>query len=308
MKRAATAAALALCLGSAACAHRPCPCSEEQPAPPPATAPEPRPYEAIDGITGLPLEAPSLDARLRAARVIFVGEQHDDAAHHAVQVDMLTRLHQLDPSLAVAFEMLPHTAQPALDAFIAGKVDEATFLQQVAWNDTWGFPFGLYRPLLTFARDHALRAYALNAPRALTRALSRGGIESLSPSELQGLPEMVPGPAAHREFARQAFAAHVSRRFSDHAFERFYQAQLAWDETMAAQLARHAQAPGAPSRVLVIAGEGHTRRFAVPLRTSRRGVSPALLVLSVEGEAAEDARKDQVADVLMVFRPRVAKR
>ncbi|MCG5051647.1 MAG: ChaN family lipoprotein [Myxococcales bacterium] len=286
------------------CAHEPrwpkAPRAAAPEAPPPTEATH-RPYQLIDAPTGEALDDEAFAQRLRDARLIFVGEQHDDPAHHGFQHDVLARVHREDPSVGVAFEMLPYTLQEPLTAFAAGRLDEAAFTQAVDWEKTWGFPFGFYRPLLAFARTHGLPAYALNAPRTLSRKIYRGGLASLSPEEAKDLPDMEPGPGAHREFAREAYGGHGHRRFSDPAFERFYEAQLTWDETMAAKLAAHLQGEGAPTRIVVVAGEGHTRPFAIPDRALRRGGGPVLLLLAIERADLDDARAAQVADVLAVF-------
>ena len=70
---------------------------------------------------------------------------------------------------------------------------------------------------------------------------------------------------------------------------------------MATSVAAALEAPGAPARMVVVAGEGHTRSFAVPERAARRGAAPYLTVLPVLDEDEADARRDRVADVLWVL-------
>jgi uncharacterized iron-regulated protein len=266
----------------------------------PAAAPVSLPHHVVDGSTGATLDEPALAARLRAARVIFFGEQHSDPHHHAAELELVERAFAADPSVGLGLEMLPRTQQAALDAYLAGG-DERAFLTAVDWPRTWGFDFGFYRPLLEFCRAHRLRAFALNAPRSLAHAIAMRGLEALAPDERRLVPELRPGPAAHRELVREAFAAHPHGRFADAKFERFYQAQLVWDETMAAEVTAALAAPGAPRRLVVIAGEGHVRRFAVPARVERRGVAPSLTILPVAGDELEAARADRAADLYWVL-------
>jgi uncharacterized iron-regulated protein len=112
---------------------------------------------------------------------------------------------------------------------------------------------------------------------------------------------MRPGPAAHRELVRQAFGAHEPGRFSDARFERFYSAQLVWDETMADRIAAALARPDAARRLVVVAGEGHVRRFAIPERAARRGARPFLTIVPLFSDDVEDARKEHVGDVLWVL-------
>jgi uncharacterized iron-regulated protein len=297
---------LALVVGMIGCAHGPT-ASPSQPQPqlaeaPLAAGPVALPHRAVDGEGGAELSEPALERKLRAARVVFVGEEHPNPHHHAAQLELLERAYAADPSLGLGLEMLPRTLQAPLDAYVAGTLDEGGFLRAVDWEHNWGFPWAMYRPLVEFCRAHHLPAYALNAPRELAHAVAKSGVAGLTPSQRQELPELKPGPEAHREFVREAFAQHPHGKFDEARFERFYQAQLLWDETMADRIAAALKSPGAPAHVLVIAGEGHTRAWAIPDRAARRGAAPYLTVLPVLDEDEADARHDHVADILWVLR------
>ena len=308
-----------LLLGTAAsgCAHTATPAAATTPgATMPAAEGEPThgrkgasepialPHRVVETATGDELSDRALDDKLRNARVIFVGEQHPNPHDHAAELEVLERAYQVDPSLGFAFEMLPRTYQGSLDAFVAGNLDEEAFLKAVDWHHTWGFPWGLYKPLLLFCRAHHLPAYALNAPRDLAHTVAFKGMEALTPEQRALVPELVPGPAAHREMVREAFAQHPHSRFDGQEFERFYQAQLVWDETMADRIAAALAAEHAPKHLVVVAGSGHTARFAIPDRAARRGVKPYLTILPVLDEDEADARADNAADLLWVLKTR----
>lgn len=252
------------------------------------------PHRIVDQ-SGSSVEESALAARLAPARVIYVGEEHPNPHHHAAQLEVLERAYALDPSLALGFEMLPVTLQPELDAYLSGELDEAAFAEKVDWKKTWGYPYGLYKPLFAFARTHQLKAYALNAPRDLARAVSH---DTLTDEQKKQLPEMQAGPAAHREMVREAFGAHPHGRFAEARFERFYRAQLVWDESMAARVASVLKNH---KRVIVFAGDGHVRRYAVPERAARRGAKPFVLVLPVLESDIKDAIADNAADLYWVL-------
>jgi len=302
--------ALALCAALAGCAHpKPPPAAPHAvaaPAPEPprqhgergADRPVPLPHRIVDQ-PGTSVEETAFPDRLRAARVIYVGEQHTSPHDHAAELEVLERVFAADPSVGIGIEMLPRTLQPALDAWLAGELDEAAFLEKVEWKKTWGYAFGLYAPLLRFCKAHKLRGFALNAPREIVRALAHG--DELTPEQKQLLPDMVPGPAAHRELVREAWGGHPHGRFADARFERFYRAQLLWDETMADRVAAALTGPGAPKRLVVFAGEAHVRRFAVPDRAARRGARPYLTILPVLEADLADARADNSADLYWVL-------
>jgi uncharacterized iron-regulated protein len=288
-----------------ACAHAPPSKPAEEVAEPHgkkgATAPIPLPYHLLDGKSGAALDAAAFDEKLRAARVVYVGEEHPNPHHHAVEVEVLERVDKLDPSVALGLEMLPRTLQAPLDQFLAGQLDEPKFLDAVDWSNTWGYPWGFYSPLIVFCRDHKHPAVALNAPLTLAHVVAKKGLDGLTPEEKQQLPEMQPGPDEHRERVREAFGAHPHGKFSQQAFERFYAAQLVWDETMATRVAQTLSGAQAPHRMVVVAGEGHTVRAAVPERAARRGATPYLVIVPLFESDVADALKEHAGDVLWVL-------
>lgn len=54
------------------------------------------------------------------ARAVFIGEQHDDPAHHKTQLDVITALHEKEKPLAIGLEMFKNENQDDLDAWVRG--------------------------------------------------------------------------------------------------------------------------------------------------------------------------------------------
>jgi uncharacterized iron-regulated protein len=259
-------------------------------------------YKLSDG-KAAPSSDGDFDRATASARAIYAGEEHDDPHQHAFELELFERLYAQDPSLGLALEMLPASAQPALDQFLDGKIDEAAFLAAVDWTHAWGYPFNYYRPLLALCRARHLHAYALNAPHALARDIAHKGVAGLSADERAALPEMVPGPPEHRAQLTEAFHAHggeAHAHLSDGALDHFYEAQLLWDETMASNVARALSQPSAPHRLFVVVGEGHARRFAIPIRAQRRGITPDVVVLPVYRKNLDETTEPAV-DFLWVI-------
>jgi hypothetical protein len=69
---------------------------------------------------------------------------------------------------------------------------------------------------------------------------------------------------------------------------------------MADSIARVMAQSGAPHRLVVLAGEGHVRKWAVPDRAARRGAKPYVTVEPMFEDDLADAVQDHVADVLWV--------
>lgn len=258
--------------------------------------------EILDGRTGEPVSFDALVADLASARVVYVGEEHTNAADHEAQRAILLALRAARPddALALGLEMVQRPFQPALDAWNAGDASEAELRAGVEWEDRWGYDYGLYRSILDAARDRGVRVVGLNAPREVTRAIGHGGVEALDDGQRAELPELDLEDPGHREMVMAALAGHGG---ADEAMlERFYVAQVVWDETMAATVAEALDA-GA-DRVVALAGRFHVRRgLGIPKRAARRGAAPYRVVLPLAPEEVEGALAEQdppAADYLWV--------
>ncbi len=231
--------------------------------------------------TGREVTFEEMIANLGRARVIYVGEAHDDPAHHRAQGAILEALHGRDPDIALGVEMVQRPFQPALDTWVqsaGAEDDEAALLTGVEWEERWGFDFELYRPLFELCRSEGIRIIALNARKELTRAVARRGLTGLSEELATELPELVLDDSQHRAMIEEALSEHPN--MSEAFFERMYAAQVVWDETMADSVATALAAPDAPRRLMVIAGSFHVvGGLGVPGRAARRGATPYEIVL-----------------------------
>jgi uncharacterized iron-regulated protein len=250
--------------------------------------------------SGEALSFDELTERLLEARVVYVGEHHDREADHAAQRAIVEALHRRDPSLAIGLEMVQRPQQAALDAYVDGVIDEATLLERIAWTERWGFDFALYRSIFALAAEHRLPMIALNAPSELTRAVARGGLDALSADQRAMLPaELDLTSAPHRRMVEDALRDHPG--MSEAMLDRFYAAQVVWDETMAEQVAAFLER--SPARMVVLAGMMHVSAgLGIPDRAARRGAAPHAIVLPImESELDEALRAEPpLADFLWV--------
>jgi uncharacterized iron-regulated protein len=299
------------------------------------------PFPLRDGHTGAALTEASLITRIAAAQAVYVGEKHDDAASHDVQLAVLLLSYRLDPDVALGLEMLPRSMQGQLDAYLAGKLDEEAFLKAVDWEHTWGFAFAMYRPLFSFCKVHRLHIYALNNRIELVRAVRKDGIDNLPAQQRADLPDGYPWPQPlpHRAYLHEIFEKHMrpppaeksdkaaegtakaaegaakapdkpdpkadaeADAEAEEAFARFYLAQLVWDESMAQAVAEILHRPGAPKRLVVLAGTGHVGRFAIPFRARRRGVESALTLDATGERTGPPPEGVHAVDLLVVTAP-----
>jgi uncharacterized iron-regulated protein len=210
---------------------------------------------------------------LMTARVIAVGEKHDEASHHRVQADVLASVADRDPGLVVGLEMVSQDLQPALDDFMAGKTSEADFT--TFWKKAWGYDYAIYKPIFDAARARNLRVVGLNAPIKIVMAVAKKGLAGLTPAERALLPFSIQesSDARYRAFVKDSLAGH---KLPPDAEARMTEAQAVWNETMGAKVAELART----SRVVVIAGQGHMLwRAGIPESAARRGAGAAAVVL-----------------------------
>ncbi|MCX8116679.1 MAG: ChaN family lipoprotein [Desulfobacterota bacterium] len=255
------------------------------------------------------LSFPQLMEELRGARVIFTGESHDQMEHHQIQRRIIRALVDQGKAVVIAMEMFQRPQQPLLDRWTKGLLSEEEFLRQIEWETTWGMDYRLYKGLLDEARDRGLKVLALNVPRELVRKAAQGGIDSLSEEERKGLPEMDLGHPLHRSYIESIYRGHEGGLAKD--FERFYLAQVLWDEGMAETLSNFLSSPeGEGKTIVVIAGAGHIiYRFGIPERFFRRSPLPYKTILLREWgkEIQKDPMFSQIsrppADYLWLTHP-----
>ncbi|WP_043488088.1 ChaN family lipoprotein [Halomonas halodenitrificans] len=222
--------------------------------------------------------ADALMRELATRRVVLLGEQHKRLAHHRWQLHTLAALHAHQPDLAIGLEMLPRSAQPALDAWVAGELDVATFLEDSGWREAWGYDPALYLPILHFARMHRLPLLALNVAPALRRRLSQQGWEAVPPAQRHHLTPPAPPSSGYVDALTEVHARHPEDPDNPNGLEDFIDAQLVWDRAMAEALA---QATEHASLVVGLMGEGHIRHgHGVPHQLHDLGIEAQRTLLA----------------------------
>ncbi len=204
------------------------------------------------------------------ARVVYVGETHDNPASHRMELQLLQGLDRLHPGRqALGMEMFSRSQQPALDRWVAGKLDEKSFLKESRWYDNWHMDFAYYRDLLIFARDRHIPVIALNAEKSLVDAVRDKPMDQLSATQKAALPEMDLTDPYQRAMVKAVFGDHIHGYIM---LDGFVRAQTLWDETMAQSVARYLASPeGKDKHLMVVAGGYHVEYgFGIPRRAFRR--------------------------------------
>ncbi|MCC5881406.1 MAG: ChaN family lipoprotein [Halomonas sp.] len=232
------------------------------------------------------LDSAALFAELAERDVVMLGEQHDRMDHHRWQLHTLAGLHAYRPEMVIGLEMLPREAQPALDAWVAGELDEADFLDASNWRRAWGFDPALYLPILHFARLNQVPLKAINVTPELRGRLAGEGWAAVPEAERFGISAPAEALPDYRERLAAVHAQHPTSG-DEESLERFIAAQLVWDRAMAVGLAE-AASEGALTVGLI--GQGHLQyEHGVPHQLDDLGVEAhaTLLPWAVGAEACE---------------------
>ncbi len=281
-KLAASLAPPVLALLLAGCAANPAvgPGGPGVPYPPP----EPPKVEEIRHLpTGLRVSVDGMMEMLSGARLVSIGETHDNLGDRRVELAVIRELHRRFPGkVAVGMEMFREPQQEWLDRWTRGELSELQFLKGSKWHESWGFDSGGYMEILRFARQERIDVIALNPPKELQEEVRRRGVGGLPEEMRRKLPEIDDSDPWQRAALRGIFVGHAGR--GDDAFETFHRVQLLWEETMAERVVAYLKSPrGEGKRMVTITGGWHARYgFGLPKKVLRRMPVPYAIVLTEE--------------------------
>jgi uncharacterized iron-regulated protein len=218
------------------------------------------PGQIISMETGgaVPFEAMIRD--MRSAPFVCVGEAHDSLPTHELQARIIRALWKQDHRLAVGLEMIPAARQEILSQWSRGLLADDEFLRETSWYTSWGFNFGLYRPILVFAKEHAIPLYALDTPREVSAQFKMQDGKILP--EENKIPAPLPGPAGEESRAllrkgleSMKMPAEIKGAVLERMFEDLYRSQVERETDMAGRIVRARQLEG--RKVVVLIGSGH---------------------------------------------------
>jgi len=230
------------------------------------------------------------------ARIVYVGETHDNPASHRLQLTVLAAMADRYPNeVALGMEMFTPEQQEALDRWVNGELDEKDFLKQSRWHAQWQMDFDYYRSLLDFARERKIPVIGLNAPKSMKSLVKDEDRPEHGVGESAQLPDLDLEDPYHGAFLDAMYGGHGHGESGKEGFRRV---QTLWDETMAENVAHYLASPPAKSRrMVVVAGGNHIRHgFGIPRRVFRRLPTSYILIGSKELVIPEEM-KDRLMDV-----------
>eukprot|EP00931_Biecheleriopsis_adriatica_P102296 TRINITY_DN77285_c0_g1_i1.p1 TRINITY_DN77285_c0_g1~~TRINITY_DN77285_c0_g1_i1.p1 ORF type:complete len:526 (+),score=76.87 TRINITY_DN77285_c0_g1_i1:42-1619(+) len=244
------------------------------------------------------------------ADVVCVGELHTSEQDHAMQrllVDALTyalflQLREsegIDPAepwgrtpqnlspqrVAIGVEYFTRQQQTTLDELIFDRTPNgpgsspSLFRKATNWDQVWSYDWDIYAPLFRFCQLNLNRIVGLNLPLEAVEMVSRGGVEATPEWLRNTLPQLDLAQKKHRrrfeDMLQMPIEDAVARMSLPSAFweprkdlNGMYQAQVLWDEVMADSALKYID--GAGGRMVLLAGDNHCWRDAIPDRFERQ--------------------------------------
>jgi uncharacterized iron-regulated protein len=241
--------------------------------------------------------------RLLGADLVCVGETHDSDLDHRVQLQIIKGLFARDERLGVGMEMFQRPYQKPIDRYFLSEITEEEFLKATEYRQRWGFEWSLYRPIVEFCRRNGVPLAALNAPRELTRRISKVGFAALTDDEKKQLGPIDFHVKEHREYWYDRLAKmHGNDKATPEQKEHGYQVMAVWDQYMATSAVEF-QRQRKLRRLVVLAGSGHVERgLGIPARALAQGAGKVATVRVEVGAKLEAVMADPRADFVVIVR------
>lgn len=246
------------------------------------------PDELFDGASGEPVSFEEMVEAIPLGSIILLGEVHNLEDHHKNHMRFLkARAQVTGRPVHVALEFLSYTFQSQTDAYTQGQLSDEDFTNAVGF----GSDFEWYRPKILFSQSTSGRTLAINAPRELSRTISREGLEGLSPEQRQLLP---PDFTRGRTLYYDRFLEIMSggaHPLPPPALDRFFWAQSLWDDTMAWTIIEWHQL-NPDDDIVVIVGDFHaTYGGGLEDRLRARGADQVFSVSQVDVKNLTQAQR-----------------
>jgi len=249
----------------------------------------------LDLLMGEPVTIESLLEDLESVRVVYVGEIHTIARHHAFQAALLRGLAERKPKLALGMEMFTQDQQPILDRWHKGTEDIAALIRDLG-GERWT-NLNDYRDVLLAARHLHIPIVGLNAAGTVVHKVARKGLDGLTQEECASLPPDLKERINPLNDRLLRLRLKVHKAFQGMSLDRIVLAQALRDETMGRGIVRFLQSPDGQDRIMmVIAGNAHVNYgFGIPDAVRRElDVASRIILCSESGElvlSKEDERQ-----------------
>ncbi len=267
-----------------------------------STTPANRPELWVNVLRSEPAAFDEVIDELQSARVIYLGEYHSIPRHHELQRAILNGLAKRGVKLVLALEQFEFWAEPTLKRFNAKELDLDGLIAEADWTRQWK-SHSNYHALVMDAQSHGIPLLGLNARAETIRAVGKQGLAQITHEQRAELPsEIVTDDLTYERLVTKLLGVHMA--FDPQKLRPVFEAQVARDETMAAQLSGFLTSPAGQDRTaIVICGRGHCEfGLGMPDRVARRmpGVTQRIILFSQSGDLQlTDAEKRQSREIVV---------
>lgn len=227
-----------------------------------------QPGQIYSSEKGKMISEEELIARLASARVVLLGEDHDNLEQHQKQARFIELL-QKKTKVVIGMEFFEMQQQAILEGWVNQEIGEKELLEKSGWFKKVGFHYRHYKPIMDVARKYAIPTYGVNIPRSEVRQVSRGGWDALSQEQKTKFSPLEKDPE-HRYLIQRMlgkFAVMAGKEFST-----VYAAQCLWDAAMATHILEILSQHEEGTTMVVIAGNGHVSYdLGIPRCLKQRG-------------------------------------
>lgn len=243
--------------------------------PPPPVAGEIR-----DLRNGEVLTAQELLARLSKPARLVIGEQHDNADQHAIELWLLQNLGQQRPQGSLLLEMLTPDQQARVDQVRHASPPPNDLPGALAWQDGWDW--NLYGPIVRYALTQPYPLLAANLDNSEIRAVYRN-------------PPKLDGARSNAATVKSELLGEISDSHCGLLPQSQMPAMLAVQQQRDRRMATRLLAARTPA--LLLAGAFHARKdVGVPLHALDLAAAeaPTVLMLAEQGSQVTPAMADYV--------------
>ncbi len=257
----------------------------------------------IDVYRGEPLDYAEMLDDLAGAGVVYLGEFHTLAEHHAIQAQVLTDLAKRGKPLVLGMEQLESPQQPIINRYNRGEITFEQLAEAVKWPKIWG-NYQQYKPVVEAARKFKIPVLGLNARAATIHQVRvAGGIERMDPKHRAELPKDIKtDDPLYAKLLGLQLMVHIAA--NPNMLRPWFEAQIARDETMASTLCAFLKSDAGRGRsAVVICGNGHiSYGLGMPARVRRRmpQIKDRIVVLAESGALAISPQEMRAARAINV--------
>jgi len=217
----------------------------------------------LEQISGELLRSKLTSGKSHSGGAVWLGEHHNSARDHQLQADIIrsyvTQQKRTSRSVAIGLEQVQVQFQPILDEYVNGQISEEDMLQGVQWNSRWTWPFEVYKPIFSLAREFKIPLIALNVNSEDLAMVERGGMPGLSKdllkqyiTDLPGFSKFIsttsfkeyvqyvitPSYQLHKEMGLLKRTMSGAELEEEMSFQKFFSGRMLWDESMATNALR----------------------------------------------------------------------